>query len=76
MTTLKYKIGETVMLREIGGSQQPMFDVEIVGIEPQNADPYRIRYHKKGDQNFWFEDVPENRLISFMEIARHAADGQ
>ncbi|MFD2599205.1 hypothetical protein ACFSQ3_09595 [Sphingobacterium corticis] len=50
-------------LREIGGNQEPLYEVEIVAFEPMNDQPYRIRYQVKGDPHFWLEDVEEFRLI-------------
>jgi hypothetical protein len=69
MATQKYQTGQTVMLREIGGQNLPYQSVEIVGFAHDNAAPYRIRYQKEGDEFFTFEDVPEERLISVMDIA-------
>lgn len=60
----KYTIGQTdVWLREIGGNEKPIQEVEIIGFEPKNDQCYRIRYQIKGDDHFWFEDVEEFRLI-------------
>lgn len=69
MTKQKYAIGETVWLREIGGATRPLYEVEIIGFVATNTAPYKIRYQKHGDSTFWIEDVAEDRLVSFIEIA-------
>jgi len=60
----KYTIGQQdVWLREIGGTENPIQEVDIIGFEPNNDKCYRIRYQKKGEEEIWMDDVEEFRLI-------------
>lgn len=61
----KFAIGQAnIWLREIDGASKPICEVEIIGFEPKNDKCYRIRYQITGDNNIWFDDVEEFRLIS------------
>jgi len=64
----KYSVGQNdIWLREIGSDQKPIQEVEIIGFEPKNDKPYRIRYQIQDDDNFWIDDVEEFRLIYLPE---------
>ncbi|RYE57756.1 MAG: hypothetical protein EOP48_05115 [Sphingobacteriales bacterium] len=75
MPTSKYKIGQSVILLEVG-TRLPAAKAVIIGYEPNNSAPYRINYKNNGDETIWTDDVTEDRLTTMLELGLQISQGK